>query len=194
MIPLETGTSSTEFTAVVPLAPPALDLVDQLANLTQASPTHLTRHRRDKVAAATQASYEGLFDAQLPGLSLAERLLVALYACRLSNAPTMALHYQTRLQELASKEAIDVSAKALAEAGANGDLSSVTDPRLQAILRFTRTLILSPIDGDKAALQALPAAGISTPAVVTLSQLIAFLSYQIRLVAGLAAMQAARKS
>ena len=37
----------------------------------------------------------------------------------------------------------------------------------------------------------LPAAGISTPAVVALSQLIAFVSYQLRVVAGLKAMRAA---
>ena len=40
-------------------------------------------------------------------------------------------------------------------------------------------------------MKTLPAAGVSTPAVVTLSQLIAFLSYQTRLVAGLVAMKAA---
>ena len=45
----------------------------------------------------------------------------------------------------------------------------------------------------RSALLALPAAGISTPAVVALSQLIAFLSYQVRLVAGLKAMKASEE-
>ena len=57
------------------------------------------------------------------------------------------------------------------------------------MLEFTRKLIENPVEGDEAALKTLPAAGVSTPAVVTLSQLIAFLSYQTRLVAGLVAMK-----
>ena len=43
--------------------------------------------------------------------------------------------------------------------------------------------------GDQALLHTLPAAGLSTPAVVALAQWIAFLSYQARLVSGLQALQ-----
>ena len=56
------------------------------------------------------------------------------------------------------------------------------------MLAFTRTLIETPVEGDEAALRRLPEAGLSTPEVVTLSQLVAFLSYQVRLVAGLKAL------
>jgi uncharacterized protein YciW len=55
----------------------------------------------------------------------------------------------------------------------------------------SRALTQRPVEGDKAAIEKLPAAGISTPAVVALSQLIAFVSYQLRVVAGLKAMRAA---
>ncbi|WP_458869764.1 hypothetical protein, partial [Enterococcus faecium] len=63
--------------------------------------------------------------------------------------------------------------------------------RLRAMLVFTRALTQRPVEGDRAAIEKLPAAGISTPAVVALSQLIAFVSYQLRVVAGLKAMRAA---
>ena len=56
------------------------DLVDKLVGLTPGSKTFEVRHQREKVAAATQGSYDALFDPALPGLSLTERLLVALYA------------------------------------------------------------------------------------------------------------------
>lgn len=164
---------------------PGGDLVDELAGIAPGSATHLTRHRRDKVAAATQGSYDALFDPALPGLSLAERLLVALYACRLTPAPALAAHYRERL------ESVDVDPAALAAAG-SGDPATLSDQRLRAMLEFTRTLILKPLEGDKVALLKLPAAGITTPAIVALAQLIAFLSYQTRLVAGLAAMHAAQ--
>jgi len=160
------------------------DIVDRIAGLSPGSPTHATRHKRDKVAAATQRSYEALFDSALLDLSLTERLLVALYACTLSNAPALAEHYAERL---ASSNADRAVIDQIVEGPLNE--SDIQEPRLRAMLSFTRTLIESPIDGDKTALERLPAAGISTPAVVALAQLIAFLSYQIRLTAGLRALQ-----
>lgn len=151
----------------------AADIVDRAAGLTPNSATHTVRHARDKVAVATQGSYEALFDPALQGgLTLTERLRVALHACRLTPAPELAAHYEERLR-----------AQGVA-------LEAPGDARLQAILDFTRTLIERPVEGDRAALHALPEAGLSTPAVVALSQLIAFLSYQTRLVAGLKAMKA----
>ena len=161
----------------------AQDLVDQLVGLKSDDATYAVRHQRDKVAAATQGSYDALFDPALPGLTLAERLLVALYAARLTPAPELAAHYRQR--------AIDADASpADIQVAETGKPADAANPRLTAILEFTRKLIEKPVEGDEAALKTLPAAGVSTPAVVTLSQLVAFLSYQVRLVAGLKAMQA----
>jgi uncharacterized protein YciW len=70
------------------------------------------------------------------------------------------------------------------------DIQSIKNARLEAILNFTHTLITKPISADKMALSALPKAGLSTPEVVTLAQLISFVSYQVRLAAGLRAMKA----
>ncbi|SOY43965.1 CMD domain protein [Cupriavidus taiwanensis] len=160
-----------------------VDLIDQLAGLAPGSATHALRHQRDKVVAATQGSYDALFDPELPGLSLAERLLVALYAARLTPSPALAAHYRGRLEQLGADAS---QVRAVAE-GAPADIA---EPRLRAMLEFTRKLIEKPVEGDRAALLALPAAGLGTPAVVTLAQLVAFLSYQVRLVAGLDALKA----
>jgi len=159
------------------------DLVDRLIGLAPGAKTYEVRHFREKVAAATQGSYDALFDPALPGLSLAERLLVALYATRITPSPLLAAHYRARLADAGTTPA-DI---AVAESGKPSDAAT---PRLAAILEFTRKLIEKPVEGDEAALKTLPAAGVSTPAVVTLSQLVAFLSYQVRLVAGLEAMKA----
>ncbi|MGE8319895.1 MAG: CMD domain protein [Comamonas sp.] len=159
---------------------PDQDLIDRIAGLAPGSTTYTVRHQRDKVAAATQGSYEALFAPDLQGLSLQERLAVALHACALTPAPELAAHYRERLQATGA----DAALLASAESG------QAAEPRLAAMLEFTRKLISKPVEGDQAAIQALPAAGLSTPAVVALSQLIAFLSYQVRLVAGLKAMKA----
>ncbi|VVD80801.1 CMD domain-containing protein [Pandoraea anhela] len=159
----------------------ANDLVDRVAGLTPGSATHTLRHARDKVAVATQGSYEGLFDPKLEGISLVERLLVALYASRLTPSASLAAHYRAALDNY------DVDAGQL-KAVESGSPQEVTDERLRAMLVFTKTLIENPVAGDKEALHRLPAAGLTTPAVVALAQLIAFLSYQTRLVAGLQAL------
>ncbi|WP_028203681.1 CMD domain-containing protein [Paraburkholderia nodosa] len=158
------------------------DIVDRVAELAPDSATRALRHQRAKVVEATQGSYDALFAPTLEGLTLVERLLVALYASRLAPSPALAVHYRA---ELAAHE-VDAATLAAVETGAPEDL---TAPRLRAILAFTRTLIENPVAGDKAALQTLPAAGLTTPAVVALAQLIAFLSYQTRLVAGLQALK-----
>ncbi|MBW8728386.1 MAG: CMD domain protein, partial [Inquilinus limosus] len=68
---------------------------------------------------------------------------------------------------------------------------SVLSPRLAAALAHTHLLVFRPRDSSAAALQALLDAGWSTTDIVTLSQLVAFLSFQIRVVAGLRALAAA---
>jgi CMD domain protein len=58
-------------------------------------------------------------------------------------------------------------------------------PRLIAAFEHVHLLVLHPRDADSAALQALLDAGWSTTGIVTLSQITAFLSFQIRVVVGL---------
>ena len=58
-------------------------------------------------------------------------------------------------------------------------------PRLTAAFEHVHLLVFHPRDAQPAALQALLDAGWSTTAVVTLSQITAFLSFQVRVLAGL---------
>ena len=63
--------------------------------------------------------------------------------------------------------------------------------RLAAAFDHMHLLVFHPRDATPAALQALLDAGWSTTDIVTLSQIAAFLSFQIRVVAGLRALTAA---
>ena len=63
--------------------------------------------------------------------------------------------------------------------------------RLAAALEHVHLLVFRPRDADPAALQALLDAGWSTNDIVTLSQFVAFLSFQIRAVGGLRTLAAA---
>lgn len=163
----------------------AVDVIDAAVPLTPAQSTWALRRQREKVVAATQGSYDAMFASTVEGLSVAERLLVALHACRVSKAGSLAAHYRERLVA----EGADSAVIAAVDGG-----QPVADARLGAVLAFTGKLIERPIEGDRAAVQSLGDGGLSTPAIVALSQLIAFLSYQIRVAAGLQALAAVEVS
>jgi uncharacterized protein YciW len=60
------------------------------------------------------------------------------------------------------------------------------------MLQLAATLTRDPRRGDRAALEALRRAGLGDAAIVALAQLVAFLTYQLRVVAGLQALRANR--
>ncbi len=146
------------------------DLIDSLTRLDQFPAVKSIRHQRGKVVDATQGSYNQLFDPALPGLTLGERLRVAQTISQLSDSASLLQHYT---QQLA----------ALPEAPVNGQ-------REAALQKFATLLTHKPVKGDRSSIDALLAAGLQPPEIIALAQLIAFLSYQVRVVAGLQALTA----
>jgi uncharacterized protein YciW len=67
----------------------------------------------------------------------------------------------------------------------SGEARRVLGPRLAAAFEHMHLLVFHPRDADSKGLQALLDAGWTTTGIVTLSQIAAFLSFQIRVVAGL---------
>ncbi|MFO1196207.1 MAG: peroxidase-related enzyme [Burkholderiaceae bacterium] len=143
------------------------DLIDACVPLATGGPLHALRRRRDKVVAASQGSVDAIFDPDLPGLGLAERFAAAEAVARLGGGEALAAHYRERRDACAPP---------------------ADRTRLDAAVAYACTLARRPLDGTRAALLALPAAGLSTPDVVTLAQLIGLVAYQVRVVAGLRAM------
>jgi uncharacterized peroxidase-related enzyme len=150
-----------------------IDVIDQLLDITQGSALWDIRHARDKVVAATQSSYEGYFAQHLSQLNLTQRLEIALICSELTPCPALSEHYAKQL--------------ALTKVQSDG----VSQSAMAAAKEFARVLTTKPIDGDKALLHTLPKVGLDTPTIIALAQLIAFVSFQTRVVQGLVAMQAA---
>jgi len=144
------------------------DVIDRAAGLTPGSPLHAARRFRGKVVEATQASHDALIEQPVEGLSTADRLRVAEHVCTLAGAASLARHYAERL-----------AARAAPPSAA-----------LPAMLEFASKLTTDPRLGDRAAIDALTRAGLGDAAIVALGQLVAFLSYQLRVVAGLRALRA----
>lgn len=160
------------------------DTIDQLAGLQADHALHAIRHQRAKVALATQACEDLLLGSELPStLSQAERLVLAAEQARVSGITALQQLYQQRAQALALPPALR---RVLDEHGC-----TTGDARLDAMRHFVRSLSLEPAQSDRQALLNIPAAGVSVDDTVLLAQLIGFVSYQARVIAGLQAMVAA---
>ncbi len=150
-----------------------MDIIDQLLGIEQNSEIWAIRHAREKVVAATQASYDGYFAQNLSQLSLLQRLEIAALCSELTPCPLLVHHYT----------------KQLALEKNQAHVSGLNDVAMAAAKEFAKVLTTKPIDGDKAFLHTLPEAGLDTPTIVALAQLIAFMSFQTRVVQGLLAMK-----
>jgi uncharacterized peroxidase-related enzyme len=163
---METGmTDNTQASTV--------DIIDQLLDIEQSSEIWAIRHAREKVVTATQASYEGYFATNLSQLSLPQRFEIAALCSELTPCPLLSQHYT----------------KQLALARSESQATGVNDVAMVTAKEFAKVLTTKPIDGDKALLHTLPKAGLDTPTIVALAQLIAFISFQTRVVQGLLAMK-----
>ena len=158
------------------------DLIDALAGLQAGSPLAALRSTRPEVKSATQASFEALFEpVEVQGLSLIERHAVGLRVATLQGNAVLTEFHHTRLQEVnAAREFITTVTASLNE------LQGMV--RWQAIAAFVDRLSLAPFEAQASHLTALLAVGLSASDTVTLAQLIAFVSYQTRLLAGLTAL------
>jgi uncharacterized peroxidase-related enzyme len=150
------------------------DVIDAAAGLAPGSPLHAARRFRATVVEATQASHDALLYEPVDGLSTADRLRVAVHCCEAAQAPQLAAHYRALLAQQPAQEAASAA--------------------LPAMQDWAGLLTTDPRRGDRAALHGLRTAGLPDAAIVALAQLVAFLSYQTRVVAGLVAVDAALSS
>ena len=187
------------------------DVIDALVGITPGSPLDAIRARRPEARAHAQATYRALFAPEAPGnVTAQERFAVGGFVAGLHGATAIAVCYAERLAEsgasAALKEAVDA---AIAESRTNGPYGSypagplsredtagplyragaatrrALGPRLAAAFEHVHMLVFHPRDAAPPALQSLLDAGWSTTDIVTLSQIVAFLSFQIRVVTGL---------
>ena len=194
------------------------DVIDLLAGIEPGDRLDTIRRHRPQARTHAQESYRALFapTAPAPGtVTIVERLAVAAFVAGLHRQPDAAAFYAAALvgqnagAGLAQAIAAEVSRGAaqgpygrypagpLSRENTGGPAYAVEDAqravlgaRLSAGLAHAHLLIFHPRDASPAALQALLDTGWSATDIVILSQLVAFLSFQIRVVAGLRALAA----
>src|SRR5215510_1333882 len=186
------------------------DVIDALVGIAPGSALDAIRARRPEARAHAQATYRALFTPEALGsISAQERFAVGTFVAGLHGATAVAAAYAARLAEsgaAALKDAVDAAIKEARTHGPYGRypagplsredtagpvyrggaaIRNALGPRLAAALEHTHMLVFHPRDAAPASLQALLDAGWSTTDIVTLSQIVAFLSFQIRVVIGL---------
>jgi CMD domain protein len=187
------------------------DVIDTLVGIKPGSALDAIRNRRPDARNQAQASYRALFAPEIPGeVTATERFAVAAFVTGLHGDAETAAFYTAGLATSGAsaelRRAIDTAIAAAKGHGPYGsypagpltreDTIGPTHPvraetrrvlgsRLAAAFDHMHLLVFHPRDATPAALQALLDAGWSTTDIVTLSQIAAFLSFQIRVVAGL---------
>lgn len=155
------------------------DIINQLAEIADDSAVADVRNLRTDVVTHAQGSYDALIRPDAPvDLSPVERAQAALRTASQTGAPRLVAHYRALLEELGQ------SAQQIAEVEEAGEGDVLTD-RLESMLRHVDLLVHAPAAASRAHVTYLKEAGFSTRSVVSLSQLIAFVTFQARAVTGL---------
>ncbi len=193
------------------------DVIDTLAGIAPGSSIDTARRtRRPTAREHAQKSYDSLFrPADYGGFGPLERFAVAVFVGGLHGQAAICDFYAEKLRSSAATDAtraaIDAEIAAAATKGpygaypagplskedTTGPVHRVADkhrealgPRLASAFEHVHMLVFHPRDAAPPSLQAMLDAGWTTTDVVTLSQLVAFLSFQIRVVAGLKVLAA----
>jgi alkylhydroperoxidase domain protein/CMD domain protein len=193
-----------------------VDVIDFLAGIAPGDWLDQLRRARPETRAQAQRSHEALFTPTAPvvgQVSRAERHAVAAFVSLLHQQAEAADWHLQLLQELSPHwfEAVRHAAAAGATQGPYGHfpagpltaedqdgtalqlsqaLRAVLGERLHAALLHAHFLVFHPRDADPQRVRALEAAGWQADDIVVLSQLVAFLSFQLRVVDGLRVLAA----
>jgi CMD domain protein len=190
------------------------DIIDTLVGIKPGSALDAIRRRRTQARDQAQASYRALFEPETPGgITATERFAVAAFVTGLHGDTQIVRFYTAGLAASGAsaelRRAVDTAIAAARGQGPYGsypagplsrenttgpthrvtpETRSALGPRLAAAFDHLHLLVFHPRDAAPPALQGLLDAGWSTTDLVTLSQIAAFLSFQIRVVAGLRAL------
>jgi CMD domain protein len=192
------------------------DIIDTLAGIEPGSALDAIRAKRLQARENAQKSYLSLFEPIDAGdVSLLERAAVAAFVTGLHGETPVAAFYREKLAATADGarlvEAIELEIARGKTSGPYGSFPagplsventaglvfrvsaerrSALGARLVAALEHAHLLVFRPRDAASDDMQALLAAGWSNTGIVTFSQLVAFLSFQVRVVSGLRTLAA----
>lgn len=192
------------------------DVIDRLAGIDDTSPLAALRRRRPATRDNAQASFDALFRPEFDStVTPTERWALAAFVTALHADDETADFYADGLAAVADADVVvAVTAEAigarttgpygrypfdgpLVAESTDGPVyrtgeaaRSVLGERLTAGLEHAHLLVFRPRESSADALQTLLDAGWSSTDIVTLSQIVAFLAFQVRVISGLRLLSA----
>ena len=195
------------------------DIIDLLAGIEQGSLLDRLRSGRQQARDNAQKSFLALFQPAFEtSFKPVERFAIASFVAGLHQQPIIEIFYARQISEQSASGDISTAIHAETNRGLTvgpygdypaGPLSvenkfgllfkvdphnrAILGDRLSSALEHAHLLVFRPRDADSQTLQRLLDAGWSTDETVTLSQLVSFLAFQIRVIAGLTVLATSAK-
>jgi uncharacterized protein YciW len=164
------------------------DVIEQIIGGDPTGRIAALRSQKPELADELQTYYRSIFapsDRSAAEFSLVDRALVAIRVASHTGSSAVVEWYARLAEENGADPALIARAKAV-------DTAWDDDTRLGAAIGRADLVTLRPADTQASDIQLLKAAGFSPAGILSLSQTIAFVSYQLRLIAGLRALGEAR--
>ena len=189
------------------------DTIDLLVGIEPGSHLDEVRSLRPEARDNAEKSFRALFEPEIAGdVTVQERYAVATFVAGLHRHPRATEFYKSRLRDRAGAEFAVTVVEEIARGEGEGpygefpsgplsaedkkgpifavsvDARRLLGTKLAAAFDHAHLLVFRPRDASPEALEKLLAAGWSIDGIVTLSQLVSFLAFQIRVIAGLQAL------
>ena len=165
--------------SAVPSTTNDANLLNRWAGITSDSPLAHLRAERADVSEAAQRSYQVLLEPDDPaGVSRADREMIALRVAVLTVCMPLVTWHRPRLRDQGASDATIASIEQFPAGPA-------PTARERAVLDFVDRLTRTPGTATAEHLADLKAAGLTPRDIVTIAQLIALLSFEVRVLTGL---------
>jgi CMD domain protein len=198
----------------------SLDVLDHALGVTAGDPLDAVRAARAATRDNAQRSYDSIFSPAVGnGVSVAERLALAVIISRWHGDTPLSAHYEAEfsraepsvdmiaaLRDIAAAGRVQGPYGVYREPGLAAEsveglrlvvpdaLRSVIGDELSALVEHVHLLVFRPREASAEALQRLLDEGWTTTDLVCVSQLVAFLSFQIRYATGLAVLRSSMEA
>lgn len=159
-----------------------MDQIDRLSGIAPGSELYDIRRQRPDFVDGTELCRQTVL-TPTHGFDLGHDLRAALAArmARFLGHEELAKTYDEMLAQAGATPLLSGIA-------AGGELPAEADSFLRTILRHADLVTKTPRENTKADIEALEAAGLSNPQIIALSELIAFVNFEARVIVGLAAL------
>ncbi|MDM9624991.1 hypothetical protein QTL95_03715 [Rhizobium sp. S152] len=153
-----------------------MTLIETLAAVKPGSALAEAMEKRAEILRLTEAAHDAVLLPRDPGgLSHGLRAALAARMARHNGNEVLAVHYDGLVER-----AEEIATASLAQPGTNVD-----EPRTAEIVHHADRLTVAPREATRGHIEALRGVGVTDADIVRLSELAAFVNYQVRVIAGL---------